>query len=407
MLLSCLIATLTPPILPHVVGSDHTFQLLIKLEEKFSILSRSHVHDLHRRLFSLNKTGSMDNYLDSIKEIVQKLAASGAQVDEELIFHTLNGLKKGYKSFKQTIRTRTEHLSFSSFSSMLLAEELHVAQDQVDTSTILVAPHNSMPSSNVVSTSSAPVPTPVSQPQPSPTPFQFPFPLPPTQTYFPSPSPTYNTPRFSRNNNRSNGSQFSKPFGPSQGSSSWNGFPGSYGYPGPSTYQAQSGYGGIPSAYGVMSTACQICGKTNHQASTCYYRTNLGYRPQPQFTRPQFGRPQFGGLAGFSGQSQPQAFYTVTDPMGYYGTGLSAFGQSPMQSPYGYGSTSQFAGSIGHSEASSSGYGSSAPPWYFDSGATSHVTPNASYISEPHGIPTNGSVTVGNGQTIPVDRTEN
>lgn len=163
MLLSCLIATLTPPILPHVVGSDHTFQLLIKLEEKFSILSRSHVHDLRRRLFSLNKTGSMDTYLDSIKEIVQKLAASGAQVDdEELIFHTLNGLKKGYKSFKQTIRTRTEHLSFSSFSSMLLAEELHVAQDQVDTSTILVAPHNSMPSSNVASTSSAPVPTPVS-----------------------------------------------------------------------------------------------------------------------------------------------------------------------------------------------------------------------------------------------------
>lgn len=95
MLLSCLIATLTPPILPHIVGSDHTFQLLNKLEEKFSALSRSHVHDLRRKLFNLHKTGSVDSYLDSVKEIVQKLAASGSNVDdEELIFHTINGLKE-------------------------------------------------------------------------------------------------------------------------------------------------------------------------------------------------------------------------------------------------------------------------------------------------------------------------
>lgn len=154
MLLSCLIATLTPPILPHIVGSEHTFQLLSKLEEKFSVLSRSHVHDLRRRLFSLNKTGSMDSYIESIKEIVQKLAASGSQVDdEELIFHTLNGLKKGYKSFKQTIHTRTEYLAFGTISSMLLAEELHVSQDQEqqDSSTILVAPHQStsVPNPNI------------------------------------------------------------------------------------------------------------------------------------------------------------------------------------------------------------------------------------------------------------------
>lgn len=140
MLLSCLIATLTPSILPHIVGSEHTFQFWNKLEEKFSVRSHSHVHDLKRRLYSLNKTGSMEQYLDSIKEIVQKLAASGHYVDDEdLIFHALNGLKTGYGSFQQAIRTRTEPLSFSTFSSMLMDETLHVNNiGSVDTSTILV-----------------------------------------------------------------------------------------------------------------------------------------------------------------------------------------------------------------------------------------------------------------------------
>lgn len=104
MLFSCLIATLSPSVLPHIVGSTHLFELWTKLEEKFHILSRSHVHDLKRRLYSLNKTGSMEQYYDSIKEIVQRLAASGSYVDdEELIFHTLNSLKTGYKSLKQTV----------------------------------------------------------------------------------------------------------------------------------------------------------------------------------------------------------------------------------------------------------------------------------------------------------------
>lgn len=142
MLLSCLIATLTPSVLPHIVGSNHTFQFWNKLEEKFNLLSRSHVHDLKRKLYSLNKTGSIDQYLDSIKGIVQKLAASGHYVDDEdLIFYTLNGLRTGYDSFKQAIRTKTEPISFGTFSSMLVAEDLHIenAQSTVDPTSILIA----------------------------------------------------------------------------------------------------------------------------------------------------------------------------------------------------------------------------------------------------------------------------
>lgn len=59
MLYSCLIATLSASVLPHIVGSTHLFELWTKLEEKFNVLSRSYVHDLKRRLYSLNKTGTM------------------------------------------------------------------------------------------------------------------------------------------------------------------------------------------------------------------------------------------------------------------------------------------------------------------------------------------------------------
>lgn len=127
MLFSCLIATLSPSVLPHIVGSTYLFQLWNKLEEKFNVLSRSHVHDLKRKLYSLNKTGTMEQYLDFIKEIVQKLAASGSYVDdEELVFHTLNGLKTGFKSLKQTVRSRPESFTFSSLTSLLMAEDLHM-----------------------------------------------------------------------------------------------------------------------------------------------------------------------------------------------------------------------------------------------------------------------------------------
>lgn len=76
MLMSCIIATVTPPILPHIVGSRRTCEVWSKLEEKYSSLSRTHVHDLRCRIYSLKKTSSMEQYLDSIKVLIQRLEAS-------------------------------------------------------------------------------------------------------------------------------------------------------------------------------------------------------------------------------------------------------------------------------------------------------------------------------------------
>lgn len=240
MLLSCLIATLTPSVLPHIVGSNHTFQFWNKLEEKFNLLSRSHVHDLKRKLYSLNKTGSMDQYLDYIKGVVQKLAASGHYVDDEdLIFHTLNGLRTKYDSFKQAIRTRTDSISFGTFTSMLVAEDLHIenAQCTIDPTSILVAQSSNalVPAANVPSMSYQTPGVQSSSMSSSPAQFQFPVPISPQQQFYPSSSGGNN--RFNRNNFRSNRNQYPQPLR--------NQYP-----------QPQPNF----------TSGCQICGKTNHMA---------------------------------------------------------------------------------------------------------------------------------------------
>lgn len=111
----------------------------------------------------------MEQYLDNIKGLLQKLEASGSHMDDEdVVFHTLNGLPdEVYRTFKQAIRTRAETtpLTFSALSTMLMAEDL--CQDSVDMSaTILVAQHNNAsssqgtPSNHPISVSNTGVPPP-------------------------------------------------------------------------------------------------------------------------------------------------------------------------------------------------------------------------------------------------------
>ena len=152
MLVSCVIATLSPSILSYINSIQHAFQIWKMLEGKFSALSRSHVHDLKRRLFHLKKNTSMEAYLDSIKEIVQKLSVSGNYIEkEDLVFHTLNGLDGEFSSLKTAIRTRSESISFSDLASILMAEDLHMTQEhssQIDPAKLLIAQQNLSSSSS-------------------------------------------------------------------------------------------------------------------------------------------------------------------------------------------------------------------------------------------------------------------
>lgn len=124
------------------------------------------------------------------------------------------------------------------------------------------------------------------------------------------------------------------------------------------------------------------------------------------------------------GPSSPaHALFTNADCMGYYGTtSSSAFPDSHPSVLGSYGSPSMGTFSYGLSQntagfpfsgyatpqinsvASTSGHNSSTPsgPWYFDSRATSHVTPDATQISVPTAGLGADHVTVGNGQHVAV-----
>ena len=93
-LLSCITATIYVSTLPHVLGLAHSYQVCHALESRFSSLTRSHVHDLKRKLYNLKKTTTMDKYIDQVKEYSQKLAAAGSSMeDEDIVFHTWEWLQ--------------------------------------------------------------------------------------------------------------------------------------------------------------------------------------------------------------------------------------------------------------------------------------------------------------------------
>lgn len=178
--------------------------------------------------------------------------------------------------------------------------------------------------------------------------------------------------------------------------------------------------------------SCQICGKFNHQTLTCYHRQNLGYRPSVyhQF-EPQHGqslslfRPQHqalmvgnGSLMSFpSGPSTVQPSYNGYSQQNFFAPSYSqhhhngfsqqlytGLGSAPHYYQ-GYTPTSLYQGSPGASSSQSvfpGGAPSCVPsaPWYFDSGAISHVTNDVTQITTPTSVPSPPTVAVGNGQAI-------
>lgn len=92
----------------------------------------------------------MDAYLDEIKEFAQKLEVVGSPIGEdELIFHTLRGLKTGFKGFKSAIRTRGDNITFEELVTMLKGKAIEMMNEEnedtgVPNNTyVLVATHSS------------------------------------------------------------------------------------------------------------------------------------------------------------------------------------------------------------------------------------------------------------------------
>ncbi|GMQ08672.1 hypothetical protein CsSME_00052291 [Camellia sinensis var. sinensis] len=127
-LLSCLTATLSSPIYSTVVQFKHCYEVWNALIKRFTILSRSHIHQLKNKLNAVSKKGaSMEEYLTQIKNLSNQLALASAVVDDEdLVLITLNGLPDEYDSFKTAIRARSEGISMDELCALLCSESIHV-----------------------------------------------------------------------------------------------------------------------------------------------------------------------------------------------------------------------------------------------------------------------------------------
>lgn len=142
-LLACLTATLSQSTLPYVLGLRHVHQVWESLSNRYNSISKNHVQDLKRRMYSLVKTSTMEAYIDTVKEYAQKLQVTGSPMsDEDLIFHLLRGLPKMFDSFKTAIRTRGSDITFDEVVTMLNSEDLQLIQEgasEYEISTVLVA----------------------------------------------------------------------------------------------------------------------------------------------------------------------------------------------------------------------------------------------------------------------------
>lgn len=119
-MLSWINATLSEVVLPYIVGLQTSQAVWEDLEKRYASLTRSHVIQLEQQLQNIRKgILCMQDYLQQVKILADKLATCGASVDEnDLILYTLNRLSSSYHSFIIAINTK-------SMANPVSLEELH------------------------------------------------------------------------------------------------------------------------------------------------------------------------------------------------------------------------------------------------------------------------------------------
>ncbi|KAJ8646752.1 hypothetical protein MRB53_008500 [Persea americana] len=132
-------STLSETVLPYVVGLSTSKSIWDALSKRYSSLSRSHVLQLKNQLQHIKKGSlSMQDYLQQIKMLTDKLAMSGSPVSEEdSILYTLNGLPTQYRPFQTSIRTRSasDPVSIDELHALLVCEELSLGDESLPATT--------------------------------------------------------------------------------------------------------------------------------------------------------------------------------------------------------------------------------------------------------------------------------
>ncbi|KAM1318514.1 hypothetical protein ACFX2H_003640 [Malus domestica] len=119
-------STFSEDLLPLMISMEDSRFLWQSLERRFSDASRTHVHSLRSKIQMIQKGDfSMTDFLNSIKDISDKLAAAGEPLSEsDLVAYILSGLPDEYKSFVDSIETRNESVTADELHGLLLSKEI-------------------------------------------------------------------------------------------------------------------------------------------------------------------------------------------------------------------------------------------------------------------------------------------
>ncbi|OVA09844.1 hypothetical protein BVC80_1753g44 [Macleaya cordata] len=128
LILSCIYATVTEPILAQLIGLETAREAWNYLETSYFNENTARVPQLRQQLQTLRKGNlSMDEYLVKIKGITNVLGFVRQSVsDSDLILTILRGLGAEYQNFVTGIMARPTLPSYYELRALLIAVEMNV-----------------------------------------------------------------------------------------------------------------------------------------------------------------------------------------------------------------------------------------------------------------------------------------
>lgn len=124
LILTWLLASMSPNLHTRMVGYDYAYQIWKKIEVFFASQTRAKVSKLKTQIKNVKKVGSLNEYLLTIKKIVDTLAAVGSPIDDdEHIQVILDGLPDEYDSIVASILSRTDPYTIQEIEALMMAIE--------------------------------------------------------------------------------------------------------------------------------------------------------------------------------------------------------------------------------------------------------------------------------------------
>ncbi|XP_021745468.1 uncharacterized protein LOC110711399 [Chenopodium quinoa] len=132
LLFGSLIGTIDPNLVPLINQAKTSAQLWDKLYQTYALPSRGHIKQLRDKFHRIIKgPSSISDYMRSLKECADHLAALGKPIDhEDFIDRVLAGLDDSYKSVIDSVNGRDTPISFEELHEKLINKELSIFQTQ-------------------------------------------------------------------------------------------------------------------------------------------------------------------------------------------------------------------------------------------------------------------------------------